>query len=170
MGSEQQRKIDTQVFVVGEYMRMRDMAKIGNNLDWTGNFVSPSGPCLPDADEAYEHPRHTLVGYVIENGKLSNLLTAYLTKAVTHLTDFMARNTFRVLSRVLPDNHIDDQYDLASYQIGFDLYRGVSVEQAMKNNGTAQQKPGTWDVKLWPNEETPTGGQITRPSVLGEEN
>jgi hypothetical protein len=60
----------------------------------------------------------------------------------------------------------DDQYDIEAYRIGFDIYRGASLEDAMQSHGHAQQEPGSWDVKLWPNPDIPAGGEIHRPNQL----
>jgi hypothetical protein len=58
------------------------------------------------------------------------------------------------------------QYDVESYRIGFAVYSGSTLEEAMQAHGYKQQEPKSWDVKLWPNTETPTGGGINRPPVL----
>jgi hypothetical protein len=145
---------------LAKYIRAYDLFGLGMSLDWTGYFTSASGPCLLPGTELSFSPRHTIYGIVVDRYRLSNLLTAYLGRAMTGLSEEALIYRFGTVATP------DDEHDVESYRIGFDIFAGSTLEQAMQAHGYAQQKPNTWDVKLWPNNEAPTGGGINRPSVL----
>ncbi len=151
--------------LIGVAFRAWDLFALpGITLDWTGYFTAVNSPCVPfqALNEFSINPRHTICGIVIDRFHLSNLLTAYLARGMTGWTED------NLLWQFNKAGNPDDEYDVASYRIGFAVFNGASVQDAMHEWGYASQEPdaGNWTFKLWPSEETPTAGEIHRPQAL----
>lgn len=150
--------------IIGKGLRAYDLWLFGITLDWTGYLTGQHSPCAPEQaiNEYIYNPRHTICGVVIDRFHLSNLLTAYLARDMTGWTED------KLLWQFNKAGNPDDQYDVASYRIGFAVFNGGTLQQAMAAHGYDSQEPdsGNWNLKLWPSDDIPTGGNIQRPQAI----
>jgi hypothetical protein len=132
---------------------LSDMQSLGGGLDWhnpiEGKMIttptSPSGgPPLKSGQES----RYTIKGYVIDFRKRNNMMYALIGREMT-LLEIELRNGPNALGAGSPDSPAA----FAAYEAGFDLHKGITLQDVMTNRGFSMQEPGSWTEREWPSDE-----------------
>jgi len=140
--------------VVAAYIAAEDMKVLGKILDYygapSGQFTPSGGPKNNTPLGILEH-RTTIGGVVVDWPKRNNILYAVVGRQMNlpELALNVGPNLFGG-----ENNTPDDQYALASYQVGFALFNGDGLGNVMGSIGREMHVPGGWAEKEWPSFET----------------
>jgi len=138
---------------VARAVRLDDMRQLGNILDWYG---APSGQYTPSGGPKNNTPlgvqehRTTVGGVVVDWPKRNNILYAVVGRNMGISTTLLEVGP----NLVGGDNNTpDDQYAIASYNIGFRLFNEEGLNEVMADIGREMHVPGGWAEKEWPSFE-----------------
>lgn len=139
---------------VAAYIAAEDMKVLGKILDWYG---APSGQFTPSGGPKNNTPlgipehRTTIRGVVVDWPKRNNILYAFIGRQMD-IPEWAINEGPNLFGG--ENNTPDDDYALASYQIGFSLFNGDNLESVMGAIGREMHVPGGWTEKEWPSFET----------------
>jgi hypothetical protein len=165
-------------FEIREAIRLKDMLALGPNLDWedTSGITGAKTPCglanyAPANFHAGDKARFTMYGIVIDFAKRNNMMYALIgsSMGLDEITLTEGPDAKDELNKLFgSQNDVgtpDSPAALESYQAGFDLYNGSSLQQVMTAYGFKMQEPGSRTPKEWPSTETTTQGLTREASV-----
>lgn len=159
---------------VKEVIKLNDIRKLGPILDWTNEdgIAGTKTPCglaniRPLNYSAGDRDRFTMFGVVIDFAKRNNMMYALVGREIG-LTEIVLRNGPDIkdqINKLIGDaNDIgtpDGPAALESYEAGFDLHDGITLQQVMVSRGLKMQELLSRTSKEWPSSETTTN-RLTR--------
>jgi hypothetical protein len=154
-----------------ELYRIQDIIKLGPIVDWTdsNHITSTKTPCglanvVPQNFHGGDRDRFTMFGVVTDFSKRNNMMYALIGREIG-LPEIVIRNgpdTQDEVNQLLgnPNNTgtPDSPAAFESYEAGFDLFDGISLQQVITTRGKNMQEPGSRAQKEWPSSETTTQG------------
>lgn len=138
-----------------------DMARLGQTLDWNDSerILKDYAPTAGLRNSG--NARYTCYERVLDLRKSSNMMYALIGRCMG-LEEAILSNAgdpgnwfgkYVAGATGTPDSPAAKE----SYQAGFDLFDGTSLEDVMISRGEKMQEPNSWAQKEWPSEETSTG-------------
>ncbi len=150
----------TALWVQEQAAAISDIKRIGNGLDWDGDVIGPTTPCGLSVTRTF--PRLTLHGlagrsmaetpaYVIAWTKRNNMMYGLIGREMGILEPFLTLGGN--IMNLRSSGTLDSPEAYASYQAGYDLYRGASLAEVMSRYGNAMHTQDGLDDREWPSNE-----------------
>jgi hypothetical protein len=135
---------------------LNNIRKIGINLDWSDLPPRIMGPLTPSGGPHFngQEERFTLHGVTSGFRKRNNMLYALIGREMG-LTEFLVKRGPNIALRMgYGTGSKDGPTTFESYEAGFDLFDGVSLEDVMNDRGRKMMLSDSWDEREWPSHET----------------
>ncbi len=130
------------------------MANIGGDLDWLAPNPSNYGGNYSHCGYHFlsvDKERLTIAGCVVDWFKRNNMMYALIGREMG-ITEIILYNIGDP-SWGFANGSADTPRTKESYNVGFDLFNGNSLQSVMQTRGRSMQEPNGYAIKEWPSSE-----------------